>query len=813
MKSRNRLFILLVCVLVAVVVLAACDPEEDLQPKKLDHIEVNTANAQTEFAVGDAFTYQGLAVTAFYDDDTSAIVTGYSVTANGLDEDGKLTAESNMATVSYTEEDVTKTATYNIAVTAGAVGPGIDDPGKDDPSKDDPSKDDPEASIVGIKITKEPNTTTYYVGEKFTTDGLEIEATYDDNTTKTVTTGFSASAATAMAGEITVTVTYEGKTDTFTITVYDKLTGLAVDGKRAYNLGDDFEGITVTALYNGKTTGGVALEADDFDFEIEPALNDGKFDTIGKYTITVAYSEEKIEGRPNNASEKFEITVVDPDDPDAIVWGEEGKSVGEWKYWSDENIVDVTEVKFIDKEDGINIHAAFSSTGALDYGFQLFYNDLTNYTLNSTYTLTFTVTSTSNCEVVINGKNYNLTANNPTEVEVKFTYSYNGEYTGMSLFDMQVIVVAGKSYDLTLTNIAWEENSDNSGGGDVGGDKTGETVIYDVFFDPNIIGFWFRTANYTLEDFDSAEMLVNGAHFADAYQVQTGGDGEFRPMFDNIFSLTGSAEGSKYTIQIKLDGVVYDPVNKVAGGPHTANGYTYTLAVENGKLVLTVKSESSTVDPDPDPGTGGGETDPVEPGDVRNVTITNTDFYSPGFVKLYMAQGDLEFIRDNASYIEVNGARGTWNGNGYLVDGTVCIQVNITDGASKYEFKWYDAAGNLIAQAVYEKGKPDPGTGGGTTPPVIPGDGYVVQLTKIEDYSNMYVKLYMSSEDFDLLKGAAKVVVNGTYTGDNWAGGFLVDGTICIHVRLVFDGKASGDYVLTWYDADGNLIATCAFTI
>lgn len=429
----------------------------------------------------------------------------------------------------------------------------------------------PEAEVIGIEIIKEPATTIYYVGETFTSEGLELKVTYDDNTTDTVTSGFIASASTAMAGDITVTVKYFGKTDTFTITVCDKLTGLLVGGASRYAVGEEFGGVTVSALYNGKTADGKELDGSDYEMNIEPALSDGKFGAAGKYTVTVGYGEEKIDGKPLSAEQTFTVTVTDPADPALIEWGEEGQSVGSWKYWVDDNennaIITDAEVRVTEEADGVDISAVFSSTGASDYGFQLFYN-YADYAgkLGRKYTLTLAILSQSDCAVVINGENYLLSAGVPKDVETTFTYSYNGEYTGMSLFDMQVKVAAGENYDLTLSNIRWEE------------------------VDPDI-----------------------------------------------------------------------------SGG-----------------------------------GTGG----------------------------------------------EVGGA------------------------------------------------------------------DYVVELTKTEVYNGMYAKLYMSAADLEYIRAnAAKVVINGSYTGADWSKkGFLVDGTVCIQVRLIESGTASGDFTLTWYDGDGKPIATCSFT-
>lgn len=81
----------------------------------LDHIEVNTGAAKTNYVEGDAFSSAGLVVTAYDDQGNSKIVdTGYTV---DLEEGAILdTIETKVITVSYTEGAVTKTATYEIVV-------------------------------------------------------------------------------------------------------------------------------------------------------------------------------------------------------------------------------------------------------------------------------------------------------------------------------------------------------------------------------------------------------------------------------------------------------------------------------------------------------------------------------------------------------------------------------------------------------------------------------------------------------------------------------------------------------------------------
>ena len=66
---------------------------------------------QLTFAVNDAFSYEGLIVTAHYSDSTSATVTPTSVSSPDMTTTGEKTV-----TVTYTEDAVTVTATYTITV-------------------------------------------------------------------------------------------------------------------------------------------------------------------------------------------------------------------------------------------------------------------------------------------------------------------------------------------------------------------------------------------------------------------------------------------------------------------------------------------------------------------------------------------------------------------------------------------------------------------------------------------------------------------------------------------------------------------------
>ena len=83
----------------------------------LDSIAITTPATKTEFSLGEAFTYDGMVVTATYagsnGSTTQSVVTPTSVSAPDM-----TTAGVQTVTVTYTENGVTKTTTYQITVKA-----------------------------------------------------------------------------------------------------------------------------------------------------------------------------------------------------------------------------------------------------------------------------------------------------------------------------------------------------------------------------------------------------------------------------------------------------------------------------------------------------------------------------------------------------------------------------------------------------------------------------------------------------------------------------------------------------------------------
>ena len=74
--------------------------------------------------------------------------------------------------------------------------------------------------LTDIAIKTAPSVTTYFLGDSLNTEGLVLVATYENGTTEEITEGFICAPTTLNTiGEQTITVTYEGKTATFTVTV------------------------------------------------------------------------------------------------------------------------------------------------------------------------------------------------------------------------------------------------------------------------------------------------------------------------------------------------------------------------------------------------------------------------------------------------------------------------------------------------------------------------------------------------------------------------------------------------------------------
>ena len=143
------------------------------------------------------------------------------------------------------------------------------------------------ATLTAVSVASKPRKLTYQAGDALKTDGLKLKAAYSDGSTKTVTSG---PVRLLTAGKQTVTVTYQDKKTTFTVTVkgtsiQKKLTSLSVAAKpdvTAYRVGDTLNaaGLKLTARYNDGTTKTVTS-----GYTCTPTA----LGTVGTQTVTVSY--------------------------------------------------------------------------------------------------------------------------------------------------------------------------------------------------------------------------------------------------------------------------------------------------------------------------------------------------------------------------------------------------------------------------------------------------------------------------------------------------------------------------------------------
>ena len=144
--------------------------------------------------------------------------------------------------------------------------------------------------IVSVEIYKMPSKTVYTEGEKIVTDGMQLTVNYSDSTKAIVSSGFETDSQYAdVIGTKTVTVTYKGKSATFTVTV-NPATEKKVVGMRIGTLP------TKTNYFYKETlnTSGMKLNVEYDDGSVGTVTSGYSvpattFRTVGTHMITVTY--------------------------------------------------------------------------------------------------------------------------------------------------------------------------------------------------------------------------------------------------------------------------------------------------------------------------------------------------------------------------------------------------------------------------------------------------------------------------------------------------------------------------------------------
>ena len=278
--------------------------------KALDSITLDYSDAQTTFHVGDTFNYDDLVVTANYDDGSSDIVAPTSVSSPNMS-----TAGQKTVTVSYTEGDVTKTATYTITVNA--------------------------VTLSSIEVSNAK--TAYYVGDSFVKP--TVTATFSNGSTSAVTNSATFSGYNlSNAGNQNVSVSYTSggvtKTTSYSITVTAvSITSITISGyTTSFNVGDTFSfGGTVTAHYNNGSSSDVTASANFTGYNMS---------TAGTQTVTVSYS-----GQTAN----YQITIIDASAGTTVTVsiGDYG-AANDWEYATKYTSMNIDDVITASLTGGLN---------------------------------------------------------------------------------------------------------------------------------------------------------------------------------------------------------------------------------------------------------------------------------------------------------------------------------------------------------------------------------------------------------------------------------------------------------------------------
>ena len=224
-----------------------------INPVELVSVAVKTMPNKTKYYVGDTFDQTGLTLTATYNNGkTETIANGITCTGFSSDAVG-----SKTVTASYGG----KSTTFNVDIEA--------------------------VKLVSIAVKTNPTKMSYYQGDALDSTGLTLTATYNNGKTETVTTGFTCSALdSSSAGQKTITVTYQGLTTTFSVTVIAvNLVSVSVKtmpNKTSYFTGEAFDqtGLTLTATYNNGNTETISSGIECTGFSSA---------TAGQKTVTASY--------------------------------------------------------------------------------------------------------------------------------------------------------------------------------------------------------------------------------------------------------------------------------------------------------------------------------------------------------------------------------------------------------------------------------------------------------------------------------------------------------------------------------------------
>lgn len=312
-------------------------------PRQLTSISVSKEPDKTEYYSDELFDDTGMELTLRYNDGTTQVVTeGWTVDCDfGEAEPGstrypvtityqgkETTLHVTVTQVYVTSIAVTKlpkkqsylqgeefdpegmevTLTYNSGRTALADGWQVEydfsEPGQQEVTvycsnqKTSFTVTVRPRSLTRIEVHSPPEKTVYIVGESLALDGLDVWAYFDNGESEPISSYRITGYDRTQTGVQTLTVTYEGKTASFTVTVQAKsVSSIAMKSnpsKTTYLAGEalNLAGAKITVRYNNNTSEDIAVTSS--------MVSGYNADKVGSQTITVTYAGK---------STSFKVTV------------------------------------------------------------------------------------------------------------------------------------------------------------------------------------------------------------------------------------------------------------------------------------------------------------------------------------------------------------------------------------------------------------------------------------------------------------------------------------------------------------------------
>ncbi|SHE94353.1 bacterial Ig-like domain-containing protein [Lactonifactor longoviformis] len=255
-------------------------PKED-PPPVLTELRL-TPPDRTDYEEGDSLDITGLTVTAVYDKGDPKVLSPGEYTISPTD---NLKTTDTLVTVGYSQ----MTASFPIRVA-------------------------PAVTLDRIEVTKLPDTLSYTEGETFDPAGMEVSAFFTSGAPKVISSQELTMTPDRplTAGDNVITITYQGKSTSFSVTVQPAvtLTGIEVThqpDKLTYTEGERFDpsGMEVSAVYSDLTK--KALDTKDIGFSPEEDL------TLQDTKITLSYKDKTatldIKVLPALVMERIQITA------------------------------------------------------------------------------------------------------------------------------------------------------------------------------------------------------------------------------------------------------------------------------------------------------------------------------------------------------------------------------------------------------------------------------------------------------------------------------------------------------------------------